>query len=57
MAGDALATPDSAGPPLELAGRKPLGACISSGPLVGVEAPLFGPGVGLKAMGLMRALP
>lgn len=25
--------------------------------MVGVEAPLFGPGVGLKAMGRIRALP
>jgi hypothetical protein len=27
------------------------------GPFVGVEAPEFGPGVGLKAIGLIKALP
>ena len=38
--------------PFELPGLKE-----PSGPLVGVDAPLFGPGVGLKAMGRIRALP
>ena len=57
-AGEALARRPTIGTrlslfPLELPGltKEP------SGPLVGVDAPLFGPGVGLKAMGRIRALP
>lgn len=52
-AGLARAMPNDSGP-VELPGLLKVGI---RGPFVGVEAPLFGPGVGLKAMGLMRALP
>ena len=41
--------------PLELAGLNPEPNIM--GPLVGVEAPELGPGVGLKAIGRIRALP
>ena len=55
-AGEALVRPCRLSGPLELPGLIK-GPPRKVGPLVGVEAPLLGPGVGLNAMGLIRAFP
>ena len=56
-AGEARVRPWRLSGPLELPGLMKGPPCIKVGPLVGVEAPLLGPGVGLNAMGLIRAFP